>query len=98
VSESNATIGTPNQFCTLADADISGCWLDDVYPPDNEPDLRAWYNIGAPIKGVLWRAAKLHEDQARVALELKSWYTFVVFENGAPTSVAEVKLKVGVRQ
>lgn len=73
-------------------------WQDGDYPPDNEPDLRAWYNIGSPVKGVLWRAQQLYQDQARVARELRAWYTFVVFENGAPVSVAEIKMKAEVRE
>ena len=60
--------------------------------------MREWYNIGSPVKGLLWRGEKLREEERKLAAELAKWYTFVVFLNGGEKSVAEIQLKCGVHR
>ena len=71
---------------------------EDNYPTEGGINLQEWYNISSPIKGTLYRANLLLEQQRKVQASLALWYTFVVFENGGERSVTEIRLKTGAHR
>jgi hypothetical protein len=79
----------------LMKRDVEPIIEDDNYPPPGEIDLRMWYCIPSPVRGTLWRADIIRQEELEYLRKLKLWYTFVVFEDGGSTSVAEIKLKCG---